>query len=275
MRKTVIALLCLLLMAAGTALAEDPGPEEIRVAGSLGSIYGVLRVPEGTAEGETVPLVILCHGFGGSLLGLQNYAQHFAEAGFAVCAFDFCGGGMYGNRSDGSMTEMSVLTEARDLNAVLDHCLADGRFGPVFLFGQSQGGFVAAYLAAQRPDDVAALVLEYPAFVIPDASVMRRRPDGSYPENGTQLGMPIGRIYDEDAASVRIFDVIGAYTGDVLILHGNLDFIVPLSYSERAKDVYPSAELVVLMGQTHGFSGRGLREAMERETAFLLAHTGE
>lgn len=40
--------------------------------------------------------------------------------GFATYNFDFCGGG-FGSRSAGTMLEMSVLTEAEDLNAIIDH----------------------------------------------------------------------------------------------------------------------------------------------------------
>ena len=72
--------------------------------------------------------------------------------------------------------------------------------------------------------------------------------------------------------SFDIYDVIGNYKGDVLILHGDRDGIVPLRYSERAVDVYENAELVVMEGQNHGFVGKARTGAMERETAFFREH---
>ena len=41
----------------------------------------------------------------------------------------------------------------------------------------------------------------------------------------------------------------------MLLIHGDADSIVPLSYSERALEVYPSAELKVVEGGGHGFYG--------------------
>ena len=162
-----------------------------------------------------------------------------------------------------------MLTEAQDLNAVIDHFLQDPRFSSVCLWGESQGGFVSSYVAASRPEDIAALVLEYPAFVLVDTAKASRREDGTFPETGRLLGMKIGRAYYEALAGMDIYDHIAAYRGPVLILHGDRDRLVPLSYSERALDAFDHAELVVIRGQGHGFMFSGRREAMEKELAFL------
>ena len=241
---------------------------EIILKGSLGKLYGVLQLPEGEAPH---PLIILSHGFGGNHSGHQDYADYFTAQGFATFNPDFCGGG-FGSKSDGTMLEMSVLTEAEDLNAVVDHFIGDDRFSGIMLWGASQGGFVSSYVAAQRPGDVAAMVLEFPAFVLQDDAKARANPDGTFPEIDSALGTAIGRRYGEDAVSFDIYDVIGGYRGDVLILHGDRDGIVPLSYSQRAAAVYERAELVVMPGQDHGFADRARAEAMEREAAFFRAH---
>ncbi len=267
MRRLCIALALLLTVALGTALAEKT-EEDVWLDGSLGRLYGVLTVPE---TEEAVPLVILSHGFGGNHTGNRAYAEAFQALGFATFSFDFCGGG-FGSRSEGAMVQMSVLTEARDLNAVLDAFAADERFGEIFLWGASQGGFVSAYVAAQRPGDMAAMVLEFPAFVIQDDAKAKALPNGSFPNVSSVLGVTVGHVYNEDATSFDIYDVIGAYTGDVLILHGDRDVIVPLRYSERAAEVYAAAELVVMPGQNHGFMGQAFNEAVEREGAFFLEH---
>ena len=141
-----------------TANTEE---ETVRITGSLGSVYGELNVP---ASDGPVPLIILSHGFGGNHMGSQDYADYFYSQGFATYSFDFCGGGM-GSKSDGTMLEMSVLTEAEDLNAIIDFFQDDARFSAIYLWGASQGGFVSAYVAAQRPDDIAKVVLEFPAIV--------------------------------------------------------------------------------------------------------------
>ena len=178
------------------------------------------------------------------------------------------GGGLI-SRSAGKMTDMTVLTEAQDLNAVIDHFLRDPRFSSVCLWGESQGGFVSSYVAASRPEDIEVLALEYPAFVLVDTARASRREDGTFPETGRLLGMKIGRAYYEALAGIDIYAHIQAYQGPVLILHGDRDRLVPLSYSERALEAFAHAELVVMPGQGHGFLFSGRREAMEKELSFF------
>lgn len=264
MRKLAVILAALFVLMTTTTIAGD-SMNEIFIPGSMGDIYGILNIPETESP---VPLIILSHGFGGTHDGNNDYADYFLGQGFATYNFDFCGGG-FGSKSAGTMLEMSVLTEAQDLNAIIDHFSADDRFNKVMLWGASQGGFVSSYVAAKRPQDVAAMVLEFPAFVLQDDAKARANPDGAFPETDSVMGIQIGSIYGEDATSFDIYDVIGAYTGDVLILHGDRDGIVPLRYSQRALEVYPSAELVVMEGQNHGFMGQARTEAKEREADFF------
>ncbi len=235
--------------------------QEIWIPASLGRLYGVLQVPEG-APG----LIILSHGFNGCHLGNQDFADYFSAHGFATFCLDFCGGGA-GSKSDGKLQDMSVLTEAEDLNCVIDYFLPD--FPDIFLWGASQGGFVSSYAAAQRPDDIRGLVLEFPAYVLQDDAKKRADPDGNFPETIHVMNAVIGRKYHKDAVSFDIYDVIGKYTGPVLLEHGDLDEIVPLRYSERARDRFRSCEFVVVKGQGHGFRNEEREKAMARELAFF------
>ena len=269
-RRTVSAFLFLLLLFTLpiTVFTEESTMEEIIIPGPTGDIYGVLKNP---ASDSPVPLVILSHGFGGNHTFSLAAADYFAANGFAAYAYDFCGGG-YGSRSSGTMLDMSVLTEAADLNAVIDRFREDPRFSCILLWGASQGGFVSAYVSALRPSDITAVVLEFPAIVLQDDSEKRRKADGTFPETVSIMGVRVSGKYDEDATSFDLYDLLPQYPGPVLILHGDKDPIVPLRYSERAKEVYPDAELVVYPGQGHGFSGAAAGDALEKETAFFLEH---
>ena len=173
------------------------------------------------------------------------------------------------------MLDMSVLTEAADLNAVIDTFKGDERFSCILLWGASQGGFVSAYVSSTRPEDIKAAVLEFPAIVLQDDSEARRRADGTFPEVINVMGAKLSRKYDEDATSFDLYDLLPRYPGPVLILHGDRDPIVPLRYSEKAKETFPDAELIVYPGQGHGFSGAALQDALEKETAFFTKHTKE
>lgn len=268
--KRLFAVLLLLALAvtAVSCFAEGKTAKEIRIDASLGKMYGVLTLPE--TDGP-VPLIILCHGFGGNHTGNQDYSDYFAAQGFATYNLDFCGGG-FNSQSDGTTLEMSCLTEAEDLNAAVDYFLRDERFSCILLWGASQGGFVCGYVAAQRPGDIRAAVLEFPAIVLQDDARKKLRADGTFPETSNVLGVKISKKYNEDAISFDYYEHIAACTCPVLILHGDKDPIVPLRYSERAKEVLPDAELIVYPGQGHGFMGTARSEAKEAETAFFAAH---
>ncbi len=263
--KKLLIILLVFLVPFSFAAAE----EEFYLSGSLGDLYGILQMPS-VREGP-VPLIVISHGFGGSHSGNLDYADYFVSNGFAAYCMDFCGGGP-GSKSGGTMLEMSVLTEAGDLNAVIDYFKDDPRFSSIYLWGESQGGFVSSYVAAGRPEDIAALVLEYPAYVLEDSAKRSQNEDGSFPETSRLLGMKIGRVYYEALASIDIYSRIAAYSGPVLILYGNLDWLVPFSYSERAAEAFPHAELVVMPGQGHGFIGSGRKNAMKTELEFLQEH---
>ena len=118
------------------------------------------------------------------------------------------------------------------------------------------------------------MMLEYPAFVLQDDAKARAGKDGSFPEIEVLMGNTIGRRYSMDAVSFDIYDVLGGYDGDVLILHGDRDRIVPIAYSQRAEAIYAHAQLVVMHGEDHGFVGDARQEAMAREAAFFKAHAG-
>ena len=240
--------------------------EEVLVDGCLGKVYGILQMPKSK---DRMTLIIMSHGFGSRHEHTSPYGAYLAREGFATYCYSFGGGSRGKSRSDGTMLQMSVLTEAEDLCAVIDHFKKDERFDKIVLFGQSQGGFVSAYVAGKRPDDIAALLMEYPALVIQDDAKKRMNSDGTFPETSNIMGAKISKKYNEDALSFDIYDVIKGFKKEVLIIHGDEDQIVPLSYSQRAQEVYDNCKLIVLSGQNHGFMGDGLKKAMEYELEFF------
>lgn len=232
-------------------------------------IYGELYVPECD---QPMPLVILSHGYGENHTNVAGYAQGFAKCGIAACIFDFAGGSN-NSKSDGDTTEMSVLTEAADLETILDELRSDPRFdqGKIYLFGQSQGGFVSTYVAGERPDDVAGLIALYPAYVIGD-DTRKRVPDPDHiPETMDVMGMTLGSIYNRDALSFDIYDQMKKYDKNVLIFHGTKDSLVPVSYSEKAEATFLNAKLIRIDGADHGFSPNDAEKVLQQSIDFVIS----
>jgi len=171
-------------------------------------IYGRLYRPVGV-KGR-LPLVILSHGFGVTHRDGEGYAELLTRMGYLCYTFDFNGGGRE-SLSAGATTDMSVLTEQADLNAVIDQLKRRSDVDPryITLLGLSQGGLVSALTAASRPDDIASLILIYPAFSIPE---MVRKQWGEYrkiPLANTLWGMRLGEKYYKDVWNIDPYAVIG------------------------------------------------------------------
>ena len=239
--------------------------------GSSNTIYGKIYKP--VKEGKS-PAIILCHGYNGTNADFVNECNYYAKNGYVAYAFDFCGGSGR-SQSTGASTDMTISTEKADLLAVFDYIrtmdIVDEN--QVFLMGGSQGGLVSALAAEERKDLAAGLLLYFPAFCIPD-NWRDMHPDLSVvPETIDFWGLQLGREFVVDAHSLDVFSTIGNFSKDVLIYHGTEDAIVPLSYSERAVELYPKAELKILNGEGHGFTPAGAITAMEGVLEYLNTHT--
>ncbi len=237
------------------------------------TIRGTCFRPEG---GDGLPIAIVSHGFLATQATTRGYARWFAEQGYAACCFDFIGGGV-GSKSDGSLRDMSVLTEKADLLAVLDHMCALPGVNPadVTLAGCSQGGLVSALVAADVPQRVSRLILFYPALCIPDDArrgqmMFFRFDPENIPDKLTAGPLTLGGDYARAVIGMDTFAAITPYTGPVLILHGEKDGIVPVDYARRARAAYGDrAELHILPGADHGFKPKEDVEALGRIRAFL------
>lgn len=234
-------------------------------------IYGLIYVPKDA--GEKMPAVIFSHGFGGNYQVGTQYAEALVQKGYVVYCFDFCGGSS-GSRSDGSTLEMSIFTEQADLEAVISMMQEQSFVDEenIFLMGTSQGGAVSAITAAAHKDEIRGAILLYPAFCLVDQTKERFSSVEDIPDTYFSLWMTVGRAYAEKLLDYDIYEDISAYDKDVLLIHGDADDIVPLSYSERALEVYSSARLEILPGAGHGFYGSDAEQAVTWMLEYLETH---
>jgi len=230
-----------------------------------------IRGTEYRPEGKDLPVAIVSHGFMAWQDTVRQYAKELARMGYCAYCFDFCGGRvMTKGKSDGATTEMSVLTEVQDLEAVIAYVQSLPYTGEeLLLMGCSQGGFVSALVAAKHPELVSKLALFYPALCIPDDAragkmMFAKFDPKNIPERINCGPMKLGRCYVADAIEMDPIVEIKPYRGPVLIVHGTDDKIVKLDYSRQAQRAYPNAKLHIIEGGAHGFS--------KKHDAIAMAH---
>ena len=238
--------------------------QEIWVQNGDNRIYGVAYVPN---TDKKVPLVIFSHELGNDHTSGVRYAERLAEAGYAAYVFDFCGGTVGGNRSDGSNREMSILTEASDLESVLSTAKSWDFVNPdkIVLLGGSMGGLVTTVVGSTHQDEIAGMILMYPALSAKDDSGAEQyQTEDDVPEDVSLFGgwIHVGKNYITDLWKVDFNQLLSSYQGHMLLLHGDKDSTVPLSYSEEAKEIIPDCEFYVIKDGGHEFFGQPFEDAM-------------
>lgn len=216
-------------------------------------IYGEVKRPD--VQGP-VPVVIVSHGFGGNHTQTPRMQELLAQHGVVVYSFDFAGGSGYeSGQSEGSMTDMSVMTEVQNLRDALALVQGLDYIDPsrTYLVGASQGGVVTTLVAEDNPAGVPGIALIYPAFSLFDDAHERFPTREDITDTADLMGLTVGRRYFEDVYDVNIYDHM-TFTGQVLIFHGTADDIVPISYSQRASTTFANATMTALDGQGHGFT---------------------
>lgn len=169
-----------------------------------GRLIGWLR--RSAASGA--PRVLIFHGNAGSAVDRFYYADVFsarpAGRDWDVFILEYPG---YGARA-GRPSERAFLDAAR---AALDALLAESD-APVFLLGESLGSGVACALAAERPDQIAGLLLITPFTSLADVAAVH------YPF------LPVGLFLRDRFDSAR---ALTRYSGRLVVVTAGADEVVP------------------------------------------------
>lgn len=218
------------------------------------SIYGIVSNPDTKGKHG---VAIISHGFNGTHHFGKDYFKTLNDLGYAVYSFDFpCGS--VNSKSDNNTMNMSVSDEKDALKEIVAYFRKqkDVDKNKIVLIGESQGGLVSALAASELKKQVSNLVLIYPALCIPDNWNERYPRVEDIPEVSEIWGVKLGKKFMMDIRNMKPFDIIGNYKGNVLIVHGTDDKVVPVDYSKRAQQTYQHAELKIIEKAGHGFNPR-------------------
>lgn len=247
---------------------------ELHVDNNGADIYGELYLPETTDE--TVPLVILTHGLGGTCAGGERYATQFAEMGIATYCYDLRFASE-DSRSNNDTTQLSPGTVRSDLQAVIDTSKTWDFVDTdnVFLMGYSLGGLTTAITAPDNMDYIKAEIMFYPAFVIQDMAAELAAMGDDMPETFELTGVTLGKTLIEDTINYDLYAQAEKFNKDALLIHGDADTVVPISYSETLSNLLPSVEYHVIKDGVHSFQGEHFVEAMTYVKDFLYREINE
>jgi pimeloyl-ACP methyl ester carboxylesterase len=234
--------------------------------------------------GEGPPVVHL-HGAGGLRL---TSAHELLSRAFRVIAFEMPGFGASENQKTQTVQDLATTM------AAAAEALGLSRFS---LIGTSFGGTVASWVAVQRRDLVAALVLDAPSAI---------RPEGSEPVSGSPEEIAL-RLYAhpervpsipavEPATAARRLTFVRRLRGPsrdtvleeglrrltmpTLVLFGTLDGVIPAGMGRVYKELIADARLVFVYDAGHALMverpeafAEVVTDFLERTDAFIISRT--
>ncbi|MDE6924035.1 MAG: alpha/beta fold hydrolase [Acetatifactor sp.] len=232
------------------------------------NISGKVYLP----EKDKYPIVVFSHGFNGAGDDFRIPAESLAKNGIAALTYDFCGGAL-NSKSDMQTHEMTVFTEKEDLTSVLSTVEAWENIDSnnIFLFGASMGCLVSTLVAEEHAHEIKGMILLFPALCVADNWNERFPSVDAIPQQYDVWGVPLGKSFFETLHGFDIFENIGKYSGNVLIMHGDKDDIVPVEYSERAREIYQNSRLEIFHGEGHGFSVAGNDKVIQMLIEFIIS----
>jgi uncharacterized protein len=255
------------LVVATITHAQAQTSTDVTIMNGDRAVPATVVVPDGKGP---FPAVVMNHGHGGGRQeggGFERLANALAEAGLVTIRMDFAGVG----DSTAPWTDQTLSSMISDSNASLAYLLENypvdaERLG---LFGYSMGGRIALTIA-QSPDNPYKAVGLLAPSANPGKSLLlllagseadserlyaEAQGEKGYADYTTQYGQEQQlslRWFDELLASSPL-DGIDAYTGPMLVVHGDKDVTIPPAENEAVVAAYPKASIVLVPEADHGY----------------------
>lgn len=199
-----------------------PGVEELKLAvngAELSALHFRLPDPKG--------VVFFLHGNGGNLQSWLTSTDFYRRVNYDLFMIDYRG---YG-KSSGEITSEQQLHA--DVRAVFEKVAAQYAGKKIVIYGRSLGTGLAAKLASEIQPDLTVLVSPYVS--------LAAMGEKQYP----WLPQWINRY------PMRSDQWLPGVKTPVLITHGDLDSLIPLTHAETLARLRSATQLVVIKGAGH------------------------
>jgi pimeloyl-ACP methyl ester carboxylesterase len=230
----------------------------------------------GPEKGE--PIILLHHGLG-SVRSWDAQVPALAEAGYRVIAYDRWGYGESVARKQLSMPHFKE--DLSDLQALIELLAAQ----PTALLGHSDGGTIALYFAARRPEWVTALVTVAAHIYIEDKmtpgieSVRKAYEQDSRLREGLRRrhGDKVEHVFwgwykgwtQQEKLTWDMRPLLPKITSPTLVVQGEMDEHATPQHALDIANAIPNAELWVVPGEKHMFPQEEAETFNKRLIRFL------
>ena len=206
-------------------------------------------------ETEHAPNLLFFHGNGEVVADYDDIGPLYAELGINFAVVDYRG---YGT-SGGYPSYSDMIRDAHIIFHQFSDMLKEKGFcGPIFVMGRSLGSASALEIAANYPEDISGLILES-GFAHTYNLLIR-------------LGVDPRLLYPSKEHLVSNLENMKEFGGPLLIIHGEIDEIIPLS---DGLDLYEASineekEMLVIRSAGHNtLMLLGLEDYMEAVGRFV------
>ncbi|MEO7625831.1 MAG: alpha/beta fold hydrolase [Nocardioides sp.] len=215
---------------------SDPPVEHVHVPYQDGTLGGWLALPQRRGlGGESAPVVIIFGGFDGWREEYHVATTYLHQRGVGTLLLD--GPGQGESRLFGNLVLDHDFTKA--FSTVVDHLVDDPRLGPVGIWGNSMGGYLAAAVAAADDRVVACCVN---GGTVRPAEILDRYP------RFTAKVQPLLGIPDADEATRALGTYLlgevelAGLTCPLLVLHGTPDQVFLVENARTLHDLAASTD---------------------------------
>jgi len=245
-------------------------------------LAATLHYPTNTddSNNDKKQVIIICHGFIGSRVGVDRLfvktARALAAEGSYVLRFDYGGCG----ESTGDYGALGFESMINQTRAAIDYVAEMDTIDPrrIVLLGHSLGGAVAI-MTAVRDRRVKRLVLWSPvAYPYNDIVriVGRERYDEAVKRGNTDhQGYSLQPVFFDSLMEHQPFQTAPKFGGDVLLVHGTSDDVIPADYSFLYQKVFWTrgeglCDKEIIFQANHTYSSRNHQEeAIQKTSAWL------